>query len=49
MFASFGGGAASLSFSLIKNKGKLEPGDMVNGILGGLVGITGEINFIYFI
>lgn len=41
IFASFGGGVASLCYSLSKNRGKLEPGDLVNGILGALVGITG--------
>lgn len=43
ILASFGGGIASLIYSLVKTKGKLEPGDLINGILGSLVAITGMI------
>lgn len=41
ILASFGGGIVSLFYSLTKNKGKLEPAELINGILGSLVGITG--------
>lgn len=42
MLASFGGGCYSLVHSLIKCKGKLDPSDLINGILASLVGITGD-------
>ncbi|CRK86663.1 CLUMA_CG000499, isoform A [Clunio marinus] len=40
ILASFGGGSYALIHSLIKQKGKLDPSDLINGILGSLVGIT---------
>jgi ammonium transporter, Amt family len=43
MLASFGGGCYALAHSMMKNKGKLEPSDMINGILASLVAITGNI------
>jgi ammonium transporter, Amt family len=42
MLASFGGGSYALIHSFVKNKGKLDPSDIINGILGSLVGITGK-------
>jgi ammonium transporter, Amt family len=42
ILASFGGGMYSLIHSMARNKGKLDPSDLINGILGSLVGITGE-------
>lgn len=42
ILASFGGGIYALLHSFIKYKGKLEPGDLINGVLGSLVGITGK-------
>ena len=44
ILASFGGGIYSVAHSFIKYKGKLDPSDLINGVLGSLVGITG--NFI---
>ena len=44
ILASFGGGIYAIAHSFFKNKGKLDPSDLINGILGALVGITG--NFI---
>lgn len=44
ILSSFGGGLYALAHSMMKNKGKLDPSDLINGILGSLVGITG--NFI---
>ncbi|KAG5673240.1 hypothetical protein PVAND_003303 [Polypedilum vanderplanki] len=40
MLASFGGGCYSLVYSMIKHKGKLDPSDIINGILASLVAIT---------
>lgn len=40
MLASFGGGMFALPWSLSKNKGKVDIFDLINGILGSLVGIT---------
>lgn len=42
MLASFGGGVYSIIHSFARNKGKLEPADVINGVLGALVGITGN-------
>lgn len=41
MLASFAGGCYALVYSMIKNKGKLDPSDIINGILASLVAITG--------
>lgn len=53
ILASFGGGLYALAHSMMKNKGKLDPSDLINGILGSLVGITGNFilpqNGIYFL
>lgn len=43
ILASFGGGIYALVHSFIKLKGKLDPSDLINGILGSLVGITGNL------
>jgi ammonium transporter, Amt family len=43
MLASFGGGCYSLAHSLIRCKGKLDPSDLINGILASLVAITGNL------
>ncbi|XP_070492309.1 putative ammonium transporter 3 [Chironomus tepperi] len=40
MLASFAGGCYALAHSMIKNKGKLDPSDIINGILASLVAIT---------
>lgn len=40
MMGSFGGGIFSLCFSLIRNDGRMEILDLINGILGSLVSIT---------
>lgn len=40
MLASFGGGIASMCYTMTMNKGKLDMLDLINGILGALVGIT---------
>lgn len=40
MMSSFGGGCFSLIFSLIKNKGRLDILDIINGVLASLVAIT---------
>lgn len=42
ILSSFGGGMYALGHSMMKHKGKLDPSDLINGILGALVGITGE-------
>jgi ammonium transporter, Amt family len=42
MLASFGGGSYAILHSFAKNKGKLDPSDIINGVLGALVGITGK-------
>jgi ammonium transporter, Amt family len=42
MLASFGGGCYSLAHSLVRCKGKLDPSDLINGILASLVAITGN-------
>lgn len=42
MLASFGGGLYAMIHSFARNKGKLEVADIINGVLGALVGITGE-------
>ena len=42
ILASFGGGVYALIHSIIKLKGKMDPSDLINGILGSLVGITGN-------
>lgn len=42
MIASFAGGSYALIHSLTKNSGKLEPADLINGILASLVAITGN-------
>ncbi|KAK9884064.1 hypothetical protein WA026_005001 [Henosepilachna vigintioctopunctata] len=41
MMASFGGGTLSILYSLIRLGGKLDAMDVINGILGSLVSITG--------
>lgn len=43
ILASFGGGVYAVAHSFIKHKGKLDPSDLINGILGALVGITGNL------
>lgn len=43
ILSSFGGGIYALIHSLVKFKGKVDPGDFINGILGSLVGITGNL------
>ena len=40
MMSSFGGGTTSLLYSLIKLNGKIDTIDIINGILGSLVGVT---------
>lgn len=40
MHGSFGAGFAALMWSLARNQGKMDMMDLVNGTLGGLVGIT---------
>lgn len=47
ILSSFGGGCYALAHSLVRHKGKVDPSDLINGILGSLVGITG--NVIHFI
>lgn len=42
ILASFGGGLYALAHSITKHKGKVDPSDLINGILGSLVGITGN-------
>lgn len=42
ILASFGGGCYAIAHSFAKHKGKLDPSDLINGILGALVGITGN-------
>lgn len=53
ILGSFGGGMFSMGYSMIKNKGKLEPSDLINGILGSLVAITGnsesQVQYIKFL
>lgn len=44
MLASFGGGIFSLLFSLFKNEGLLDVIDVINGILGALVSVTGNFD-----
>lgn len=43
ILASFGGGVYAVAHSFFKHKGKLDPSDLINGILGALVGITGNL------
>lgn len=43
MLASFGGGGYSLIHSMMRCKGKLDPSDLINGILASLVAITGNL------
>lgn len=43
MLASFGGGCYSLIHSMMRCKGKLDPSDLINGILASLVAITGNL------
>lgn len=45
MLASFGGGIFSLLFSLFKNEGLLDVIDVINGILGALVSVTGNFDW----
>lgn len=40
MMSSFGGGSFSLLYSLIRNKGKLDILDIINGVLAALVSVT---------
>lgn len=40
MMSSFGGGCFSLGYSLIRNKGKLDVLDIINGVLASLVSVT---------
>lgn len=47
MLASFGGGMYGFIYSFVKLKGKADPSDVINGILGALVGITGNLNISY--
>lgn len=42
MMSSFGGGLFSVSYSFIKNEGKLDILDLINGVLGSLVSVTGN-------
>lgn len=48
MLASFGGGFYSLIHSLMRCKGKLDPSDLINGILASLVSITGNLLWEFF-
>lgn len=40
MLGSFGGGIFSVSYSMIKNNGKVDILDLINGILAALVSVT---------
>lgn len=40
MLASFGGGMFSTMYSLLKNDGRVDILDLINGILGSLVSVT---------
>ena len=40
MISSFGGGTASIIFSMIKLGGRIDALDIINGILGSLVAVT---------
>nr|XP_023030427.1 putative ammonium transporter 3 isoform X1 [Leptinotarsa decemlineata]XP_023030428.1 putative ammonium transporter 3 isoform X1 [Leptinotarsa decemlineata] len=40
MMSTFGGGTASIFYTMIKMKGKIDAIDIINGILGSLVSIT---------
>ncbi|KAG7312787.1 hypothetical protein JYU34_001170 [Plutella xylostella] len=42
MMGSFGGGCFGLIFTLVKNKGRADVMELINGILGSLVSVTGE-------
>ncbi|CAH1164026.1 unnamed protein product [Phaedon cochleariae] len=41
MISTFGGGTISIFYTMIKLKGKIDTIDIINGILGSLVSITG--------
>ena len=41
LLSSFGGGYAALAFTLIRNRGKVDVIDLINGVLGALVSVTG--------
>lgn len=43
ILASFGGGSYAVAHSILKYKGKVDPSDLINGVLGSLVGITGNL------
>jgi ammonium transporter, Amt family len=40
MLGSFGGGFFSVSYSMVKNNGKVDILDLINGILAALVSVT---------
>ncbi|XP_055639594.1 putative ammonium transporter 2 isoform X2 [Toxorhynchites rutilus septentrionalis] len=40
MMGSFGGGSFSIIYSMIRNEGRLDIVDLINGILGSLVSVT---------
>ncbi|CAG9134227.1 unnamed protein product [Plutella xylostella] len=40
MMGSFGGGCFGLIFTLVKNKGRADVMELINGILGSLVSVT---------
>ncbi|CAH0556608.1 unnamed protein product [Brassicogethes aeneus] len=40
MLSTFGGGTVSIIFTIIKLNGKIDPIDIINGILGSLVAVT---------
>lgn len=42
MMGSFGGGLFSVTYSFIRNEGKLDILDLINGVLGSLVSVTGK-------
>lgn len=42
LLGSFGGGFMGLAFTLLRNKGNVEVIDLINGVLGALVSITGK-------
>lgn len=41
MIASFGGGTISIIYTIVRLKGRVDTIDIINGILGSLVAITG--------